>query len=246
MDSQQVIEPADSFIKEGGDSRAQRSFWQGVKTISPLIPGVFPFAVITGASAIELGLSNLAALGLSILVFAGASQLVFLEMLALASPMMVLVATVLIVNLRFSMYSATIAPYFKHLSGRWKAFLAYLLTDQAFLMSMQRFQRDGQPAGNKWFYLGAGSTLWIVWQLGLLTGIHLGRALPESWSLDFAVPLSFLALLVPALVSRGTVLAALTSGVVVLFSRHLPYNLGLIAAVIAGLTVGMIWERRQK
>jgi len=246
MDSQQVIEPPPGFTNGETDSGAQRSYWQGVKAVSPLIPGIFPFAVIAGASAIELGLSSLAAVGLSILVFAGASQLVFIELLALSSPVMVLVATALVVNLRFSMYSAAIAPYFKHLSRGWKAFLAYQLTDQAFLLSLQRFQRDGKPAGDKWYYLGAASTLWIIWQLGSLIGIYLGRALPASWSLDFAVPLSFLALLVPALVSRGTVLAALTSGVVVLFSRHLPYNLGLITAAIAGLTVGMIWERRQK
>ena len=217
--------------------------WQGVKAVSPLLPGIFPFAVIAGATAIELGIPTLQALALSWIVFAGASQLVILEMWQREAPALILLATALVVNLRFTMYSAAMAPHFRGLSARWKSLLAYLLTDQAYLLSIGRYEEKVE--GAKWFYMGVAMTLWIVWQAGTVTGIFLGNTLPDSWSLDFAVPLSFLALLIPTLNSRGAVVAATTAGTLVVFTRLMPFNLGLIAATLAGVLAGILTERKQ-
>lgn len=218
-----------------------RAAWRGAKAISPLLPGVFPFAIIAASGAVEVGLSKLQTVGLSVILFAGASQLVFIEMWDRQAPALVLLATVFLVNLRFTMYSATMAPHFMGLRTSRKAILAYGLTDQASLLSLPEFDKDPKTA--KGFYAGAALTMWVTWQAGSLFGIFVGQRLPDSWSLDFAVPLSFIALMIPAIKDRGTAIAAVTAGSLMLVTRLLPLNLGLIVAALVGVAAGMLSER---
>jgi hypothetical protein len=84
------------------------------------------------------------------------------------------------------LYSASIAPYTKHLSGWWKAGLSYLLTDEAYAVTIGNYEREGDNSYKHWFFLGAGLTLWIFWQLSTAAGILLGAVIPAEWSLDFA------------------------------------------------------------
>lgn len=213
-----------------------------MRAVLPLLPGILPFAMIAGSSAIEAGIDVLPALGMSVFLFAGASQLVMVEMWDREAPALVLLATVLLVNLRFAMYSATLAPHYRKTRFRTKAMSAYVMTDQAALLSLPEYERHGPAA--RTFYLAGAFTLWTTWQVGTAVGVFLGATLPDSWSLDFAVPLSFLALLIPAINAPPAVAAAITSGALVLLTRFLPLNLGLIAASLAGVAVGMLWERR--
>jgi len=220
-------------------------YWNGVKAATPLMPGILPFALIAGATAAELHLPLVAAYCLSPIIFAGASQLAMLALLEQGAPVFILILTALAINLRFMMYSATLAPYFQNLSLPRKSLFSYLLTDQAFLLSNSELVKPGNAHNGQLFYLGAGTSLWLLWQLGSAAGVLLGQGLPESWALDFAVPLSFLALLVPALKTRPAIAAAATAAVCVLWTRHLPLHLGLIAACLLGVAVGIFAERRK-
>lgn len=217
--------------------------WRGAKAVSPLLPGIIPFAMVAGSSAAEIGASAWSAMGLSLFIFAGASQLVFLDMWARETPALILLATVLLVNLRFTMYSATLAPYLRGLPWIRKIPLAYLMTDQATLVSLPEFEK--QPNTARWFYLGTALTLWGPWQIGTWVGFFLGVKLPASWSLEFAVPLSFLAMLIPAIRNQATALAAFSAGGAVLFTRLLPLNLGLITATFIGVATGLLAESRR-
>jgi len=85
--------------------------------------------------------------------------------------------------------------------------------------------------------------MWLVWQVGTLTGALLGSQLPESWSLDFAIPLVFIALVVPALKDRPAIAAAFVSGLVASLAAGLPFNLGLPVAVVLGILTGMLVGR---
>lgn len=214
---------------------------RGMIAILPLVPGILPFALIAGSSAVEVGIPVWPALGMSLFMFAGASQLVMVEMWANEAPALVLLATVLLVNLRFTMYSATLAPHLRGAGLPKKALAAYLLTDQASLLSLPEFERQGAAAHR--FYLGAALTMWMSWQVGSVAGVFLGAVLPANWPLEFAVPLSFLALLIPAIKSRPTAVAAATAGGAILLTRLLPLNLGLIVATIIGVAAGM-WSER--
>jgi 4-azaleucine resistance transporter AzlC len=216
-------------------------FGEGVRTVAPVLLGVVPFALVAGVAAASAGLSLLEAMGMSVIVFAGASQLAALDLLSQDAPLAVVVVTAAVINLRMMMYSASIAPHFRSVSARWKAVLAYLLTDQAYALSLTRYGED-DAIDRKYFYLGTAATLWVVWQLGTLAGVLLGAGVPDSWGLEFAVPLVFLAVLVPALEDRASVAAGVVAAVVAIVGGGLPLNLGLLVAAAVGIVVGMVFE----
>ncbi len=220
------------------------SFWAGVRAELPLLIGVFPFGMIYGALALSAGLSPTAAQLMSSIVFAGSAQFATAQLVHDAAPGIVIVVTIAIINLRHMLYSASMAPYVKNLSTRWKSLLAYLLTDEAYAATITHHQAEGTTPTSQWFFLGAGVALWTTWQASSALGIFLGTAIPASWPLDFALPLTFIAMVIPALKDRPGVAAAVTGGVVSLLAYALPYKLGFILAGIAGIAVGMIVERR--
>ena len=213
-------------------------FWKGARTVSPLLVGILPFAVIAGATAVGLSIPPHMAQAMSLFIFAGASQLVLLDLLDQNAPVLILILTALVVNSRFMMYSISMAPHFKGMGWASKALHSYLLTDQAFLVSIERFNGDDPKVLKRWYYLGCAWALFMTWQLGTAIGIFLGASAPEGLHLEFAVPLSFIALIVPAIKNRGTVIAALVAGTTILFTRHLPLNLGLLAATFTGMAAG--------
>lgn len=216
-------------------------FGKGARRVAPALLGVGPFGLLAGIAAVEAGLSPLQAMGLSVVVFAGAAQLAVIDLLGANAPLVVVVLTGVIVNLRHLMYSASIAPYFRDLRVRRKAALAYILTDQAYAFSVDEYASD-EPAARVPFYLGVGFTLWIVWQVCTVLGIVLGRGIPDAWGLSFAVPLVFIALLVPAITDRPRLAAAVAAALVALAGGAIPLRLGIVVAAVVGVVVGSAVE----
>ncbi len=221
------------------------SFWVGVRAVFPLLIGVFPFGLIYGTLALGAGLSPTAAQMMSSIVFAGSSQFVAAQLIHDAAPGLVIVLTIAIINLRHMLYSASIAPYLENLSPRWKGLLAYLLTDEAYATTVIHFEEEGTTSTSQWFFLGAGFSLWLTWQSSSALGILLGTAIPTSWPLDFALPLTFIAMVMPVLKDRPVISAALSAGLVALLAYSLPYKLGLILAALVGIMVGTFLESRR-
>lgn len=226
-------------------SEAKKEFWNGVRAEVPLLIGVFPFGMIYGALALNAGLSTAAAQMMSSMVFAGSAQFITAQLVHDAAPALVIIVTIAVVNLRHMLYSASLAPYLHDLSFRWKALLSYLLTDEAYAPTIIKYERDGIGAFSHWFLLGAGFSLWITWQVSTALGIFLGAAIPPEWPLDFALPLTFIAMVVPILKNRPMIASALSAGVVALLAFSLPYKLGIILAALTGILVGTILESRQ-
>jgi len=220
------------------------SFWAGVRAELPLLIGVFPFGMIYGALALGAGLSPAAAQMMSSIVFAGSSQFAVAQLVHEAAPAVVIIVTIAMINLRHMLYSASMAPYLKHLPTRWKALLSYLLTDEAYAATVTHYQVAGVTPTSHWFLLGAGLALWSTWQISSALGIFLGAALPASWPLDFALPVTFIAMVAPTLKGRPLVAAALVSGLVALLAYGLPYKLGFILAALVGIAAGMLLERK--
>jgi 4-azaleucine resistance transporter AzlC len=226
-------------------SEAKKEFWNGVRAEFPLLIGVFPFGMIYGALALNAGLSTSASQLMSSIVFAGSSQFVTAQLVHDAAPALVIIVTIAVVNLRHMLYSASLAPYLHDLSLRWKALLSYLLTDEAYAPTIIKYERDGIKLFSHWFLLGAGFSLWFTWQVSTALGIFLGTAIPEDWPLDFALPLTFIAMVVPILKNRPMIASALSAGVVALLAFSLPYKLGIILAALTGILVGTILESKQ-
>lgn len=220
-------------------SLTRREFLSGVRAELPILVGVVPFGLIFGALAVSAGLPPLLAQGMSSVIFAGSAQFIGAGLMADGAPALVLLATTLFVNLRHLLYSASLAPHVGHLPLRWRMLLAYLLTDEAYAVTILHYtESDSPPAARHWFFLGAGLTLWLGWQISTAAGVLLGAAVPPSWSLDFALPLTFIAIVVPLIRNRTMLAVAAVSGIVALLTAGLPFKLGLLAAALAGMAVG--------
>lgn len=219
------------------------AFVAGAKAISPVLLALTPFGVAFGTTAVGDGLSTLEALAMSVFVFAGAAQLAAVPLLSAGASVVVVVLTVLIVNLRLTLYSASLAPHFRRLPAGWKGLLSYLLTDQAYAATITRFD-DGETEepDKRWYFLGVALAIWVTWQAATMLGVSLGAWASEDWSLDFVSPLIFIALAVPAIKDRTTAAAALSAGVAAVFAASLPLNLGLITAALVGVLGGLAAE----
>ena len=220
-------------------------FWRGVRAELPLVFGVVPFGMIYGVLALNAGLSIAQAQGMSSIVFAGSSQFITTQLVQSAAPGLIIVLTILVVNLRHALYSASLAPHVQRLPLRWKLILSYLLTDEAYAPTISNYEEPGEAAHKHWFFLGAGLTLWTGWQLSTAAGITLGAVVPETWSLDFTLALTFIALVVPRLRDRPSLASALIAGAVALAGFFLPYKLGILAAALSGILAGTLLETRR-
>ena len=214
------------------------AFWIGVRALLPLLVGVAPFGVIYGVVALQGGLSPLAAQLMSTVVFAGSAQFLFAQLAGMAAPGAVIVGAIGLINLRHALYSASVAPYLAHLPPRWKCLLAYLLTDEAYAAAITPMMRKENQPRVHWILFGAGISLWLGWQLSTAAGILLGAQLPKNLPLDFALPLTFIAIVVPLISDRTRVLTALIAGVLAVALAGLPYKTGLVIAALAAIAAG--------
>jgi predicted branched-subunit amino acid permease len=219
----------------------------GARAMLPITVGIAPFGVITGIAATDAGLGLPEAVGFSIMVLAGAAQLASLDLIGRDAPILVVVVTALIINLRMLMYSASLAPELAHLSRAKRLLGSYWLTDQTYAVSIVRFRDVGATSVDRWwFYLGSGIPLWVVWQLATVVGVVGGGAVPETIPLGFALPLAFISLLVPTLTDRPAVIAALTAALVAVVAAPLPANAGMPLAALVGIIAGWVVAARRR
>jgi len=236
-----IAHDLEGAIQETSSPRA--AFVAGATAIVQVLLALLPFGLAFGATATGNGLSPMEALGMSVFVFAGAAQLAVVPLLSAGASVAIVLLTVLVVNLRLTLYSASLASHFGRLPAGWKGLLAYLLSDQAYAATITRFGEGEMEEQNKcWYYLGVALAIWATWQAATMLGVVLGAWASEGWSLDFVLPLIFIAAAVPAIKDRTTGAAALAAGVVALFAAALPLNLGLIAAALVGVLGGLVVE----
>lgn len=224
-------------------SQRRDAITEGLRAVAPMVAAIVPFGVTAGVAGLDAGLGYVLTQAMSVLVFAGASQIAAMQLVDAGAAVPIVVLTALLINLRMLMYSAHLAPHFQHLPLRWRASMAYLLTDQAYALTVPRVMAKASPQYNHWFYLGVALPLWAVWQLSTAFGYWAGTAMPASWELGFIVPLIFLALLVLSITSRPALVAAGVAGSVAVIGRGLPAGLGLTLGALAGIAAGVMAER---
>jgi len=236
-----------SLSKNPTHPTRHQELFAGLRGVAPLLVGAIPFGLIYGVLAVRAGLPASMAQGMSTIIFAGSAQFITTQLLHDQAPLLVILLTAAIVNLRHTLYSASIAPYLQPLHRGWKALLAYLLTDEAYVVAISRYL---VPATTHhyahWYFLGAGSGLWLCWQLSTAVGVFLGAQIPAAWALDFTLPLPFIALIIPSLKDRASVVSALVAGAVAVAASTMPLKLGLMTAMLAAIGAGYWVEQRQK
>jgi predicted branched-subunit amino acid permease len=231
----------------------------GAMAIVPMLIGVIPFGLVAGVTPVAGGLGGDAAVGFSTIVFAGASQLAAIEVLSNGGEAIVAALAACTINLRMLLYSASLAPYLSSERFGRRMAVAYLLTDQAYAVSILRWRGErtagSEPSGDeralldrRWsFYLGAGLTLWGAWQASTVAGVLLGNAIPDSVPLGFAVPLVFLVLLVPTLDRAHAVVAAGVGGLATVVALEAGVGpLSVMVGAVAGVLAGALADREDR
>ncbi len=223
-------------------SNARTEFAAGVRAFIPMIMANVPFGMVCGAAAIAADLTPWQAFSMSWIIFAGSSQIAATQLFVSGAPILVVICTAAVVNLRFMMYSASIAPHLASLGKRWQFLLSYLMVDQAYALAILRYMEQGERRDRHWFLFGISIATWVCWQIATLLGIFLGSLIPQDWSLDFIIPLTFIAIVVPLLSNRAMLLAGFAGGVASVL-LVLPLKLNLIAAAMIGISVGLLAEK---
>ena len=208
-------------------------FFKGIIDVSPLMIPVVPFGLIFGVLSIDIGFTPLETMGMSIIIFGGASQIILLQLFTGGASSLVIISSVGAVNSRHLLYGAVVSEHLSDLKMIWKILISYFLVDQAFARSNEYFKKNSN--NNKYFHLvGGGITCWVIWQTTTFLGIVLGSFIPEKLGLSFAVPLTFLALLVNDFRKLINVIVIIISGIVATFGfSYIPYK---AYAIVAGLT----------
>lgn len=216
---------------------------EGARDISLALPGPFTVALIASVAAAGAGLSLLQAYVLIGVTFAGASQLAALELLAGGAAAPVIVLTALLINARFAIFSASLAPHFRQHSTGWRWFLGAILSTPASVLSLAKFASD-EAVDEVSYFLGAALTMWAAWQAGTLLGLALGARVPTDAGLTFVVPLVFIGLLFSTIRDRPTAVAAGVGGLVGVAAEPLPMGLGFLVGAFAGVAVGQVVDWR--
>ena len=219
------------------------AFFEGARDIAPMLIGIVPFGIVCGIGAITAGASPLAALAMSMIMFSGAAQIIAVQLLAAGAPFAVILLSCLVVSLRLVMYSAAMAPYLRPLDHRWRALLSFVLTDQAFAGTLQRFQTSDDMRANASYFLGSGALLWVIWQFATLAGILAGQVIPASWQLEFVVPLCFIAVLVPLLRDRVSILVFTVTTIAVIALDAIPLRLSMLCGGLLGIAAGVLGDK---
>lgn len=225
---------------------SRRSVRFGIIDSGAVLIGLFPFAMVAGFAVNEAGFGVFEALGLALIVFAGAAHLAGLELFVSGAPLVVAVATMLMINARFAMYSAAMSQLMAGAPFGRRAAVAYCTTDQSYALMVGRMNDKSREKIVPWvYYVAVGATLAVVWSTAVVFGFYIGNAVPEVVPLTFAVPLTFISLAVPAVVNRPTLAAAITALIVAVVGTGLPANLGLLAGALTGIAVGTVLELRK-
>ena len=223
------------------------AFRAGVLAGLPFLLVGVPFAVLFGVVAAEAGLSIAEAIWFSLLVIAGASQFTAIQLMTEAAPVWIVLAAALAVNLRMAMYSASLQPHLGAAPLWQRAVAAYLNVDASYAIGIQKFEESLHwPVADKVaFFCGTMLFMFPLWMIGTWLGAVMGDSLPETLTLDFAMPIMFLALVGPMLKTLAHLAAAVTSIIGSMAFSFLPSGIGLLLAAFVAMAVGAEIERRR-
>lgn len=238
--------PADEASAKALARTPRAAFLHGITQSLPFLIVIIPFAVLFGVVATEAGLNVAQVMGFSVLVLAGASQFTAVQLLSDNAPTIVIILSALAVNLRMAMYSAALLPWLRDATGRQKAWIAYALIDQTFALSIQHYERHPRLGLQQRLAYFAGGALVLCgpWMVATWAGATLGDLIPEDIALDFALPITFLAMIAPMLRTTAHLAGCFVAITAALLLAGLPSGLGLLIAAPLGMATGAIVEAR--
>jgi len=230
----------ESGLADDGVIFSAEGFWVGFRQSIPIALSVFAYGLVFGLLARQAGLSLGESVIMSGMVFAGASQFAALALWQAPLPVVAIIVTTLVVNLRHLLMGAALYPWFSRLS-RAKAYGSlFFMNDESWALTMASLSREEKNAS---FLLGSGLIVFISWLSATILGRTLGGVLhdPSLWGLDFAFTAVFLALLVGLWKGKEDFLPWGVAVVVSLAASHwLPGKWYIILGGLAGSCVGAV------
>ena len=231
------------FSKALSSPLARAAFRSGALDSLLVVPSYLPFGLVCGVAAVNAGLTTGAALAMPAMVYGGSSQAVLLQFLQGQASLWVAVLSGCVINLRMAVYSAAMAAHVRHLGKTQRMLAAAFLVDNSFAFIQARLASHPHDKHLMAYYAGTSAVLWVAWVSFCAVGVLAGNIVPASWQLDFAIPLSFLAVAAPSIRSIPMAASALVGGIASVLLFALPLKLGLIAACLAGLMAGLLAQK---
>lgn len=228
---------------DGGEETSRSDFLAGARGIAPLLPPAATVGLVTGVAASAVGLSAMNTAVMSIVVYSPSVMLTAFGLLESGVPAVILIATALVVGVRFTLLSLSISTYLDRISPGWRWLLAYFLWTPVYALAIERYESE-PTTDRRLFYLGCALPMWLTFQGTLLVGAVFGAELPVGLQLKFVVPLAFIALLVRLVDDRPSVIAAILAGGMAVGGSVLPLNTGIVAATIGGTAAGVLYADR--
>ena len=234
-----VLEPLPAALIE------RQQFRDALRISAGTLPGIAAWGLVSGMAMVKAGLTIWQSLGMTLLVFAGSAQLAALPLIVAHTPALVIFATALVVNLRFVIFSAAVAPHFTFLPWYKRIWYGYFCSDMLMAFFPSRFPHAsaGQPLGKAGFFWGISNPNWVAWQTGSIAGIFLAGQIPESWQVGFAGTLALLGIMIPLTINLAALAGVLVAAVVAVLAAGLPFRLGLLLAVVCGMAAAMLADR---
>jgi predicted branched-subunit amino acid permease len=232
---------SDSSVNPSPSGHWKSGFKEGFQIGAAIMPGMAAWGLVTGMAMVQSGLTLWQALGMTFIVYGGSAQLASLPLIAADVPIWVIVVTTIVVNLRFVIFSAAIGPQFASLPWLRRLWYGYFNIDITIAFFSQRFPsqataRLDEKAG---FYAAIGYSQWWAWQIGSVAGILLATQIPPDWGVGFAGTLALLAIMIPLIINSAALAGVAVASIVAILAFSLPYKLGLLLAVIAGMGAAM-------
>lgn len=221
---------------------------EGWRDFLPLSVGLVPWAVVTGIAMRSIGLSPVEAMGMNVLVFAGTAQLGTLPLIATGAPLWLIFVTALVLNLRFVIFSAAIAPAFHGHAWARRASASYLLVDGVFAIGADKMLKADDAEWRWGYFIAPSIWAWCLWQLFVLVGVLGTAVIPRDWSLEFMATIALMLMMIPMTRTRPMLVAALAGGLGAVLLRDLPLRLGLFAGIAIGIAAGFAaehWQQRR-
>lgn len=229
--------------------RTRAAIVAGLRDALLIVLGYIPFGLAAGAAMAQTTVDPVVSIVSSPIIFAGAAQLVAIQLLGSGTGVALVVLTVLIINARHLLYSASLEPHWVGWTRGQRMAGAFLLADPAYALAITRFERPegaGSRAEQLGYYFAAGIELLIGWTTLVTAGVLLGGLIPSWVPLELAIPLTFLLLVVPLLKDSAGFVAAGVGGIVALLAHPLPLGAGLIVGAVVGLVAGGVVLARTK
>jgi len=213
---------------------------EGALVQMPTLISSIPFGIVIGVLGAAGGLGFFECMALAAFPMSATVFLVSLQMWNESAPSLIIVATIMVMNMRMIMYSASIAPWLPKLTWRMKLATADCINDQTFAFAMVNFNRFPDRPNKHWHLIGGGLYSLVVWVPFTAVGYLAGTTIPSSWSLDFGGTLTFLTLLVRSVNSVPTAMAAVAAAAMSIVAWTMPLKLGMAVAIFAGVFAGSL------